>query len=79
MHHKRETSMRTTVNIDDQICQELMQLTCTTSRARAIQAALVEYIALKRKRQLLDLRGKLDITDNWQELRSREMQESTGE
>ncbi|MCU0574314.1 MAG: type II toxin-antitoxin system VapB family antitoxin [Syntrophobacteraceae bacterium] len=71
--------MRTTVNIDDQTCQELMQLTSTTSSARAIRVALTEYIAWKRKKQLLDLRGKLDINDNWQELRSREMQEPAGE
>lgn len=58
-------SMRTTVNIDDKTCKELMQLTSATSTAKAIQTALSEYIGLKRKNQLLALRGNLDITDNW--------------
>jgi metal-responsive CopG/Arc/MetJ family transcriptional regulator len=67
--------MRTTVNIDDKICNELMQLTSTRSRSQAIRIALAEYIDLKKKKQLLNLRGKLDITDNWQELRRQELQE----
>ena len=71
--------MRTTINIDDQTCQELMYLTDTSSSSKAIRNALAEYILLKRKNQLLNLRGKLDITDNWQELRSLEMQENSHE
>lgn len=67
--------MRTTVNIDDEKCRELMQITSAPSMAKAIQTALAEYLEIKRKRQLLALRGKLDITDNWQELRQQELQE----
>ncbi len=67
--------MRTTINIDDKICKELMQLTSASSRSKAIQTALSEYIDLKRKKQLLAMRGKLNITDNWQELRQQELQE----
>jgi metal-responsive CopG/Arc/MetJ family transcriptional regulator len=72
---KGEFSMRTTVNLDDKIFKELMQITATTSRSKAIQTAVSEYIDLKRKKQLLAMRGKLDITDNWQELRQQEIQE----
>jgi Arc/MetJ family transcription regulator len=68
--------MRTTINIDDQTCQELMYFTDTSSSAKAISNALAEYILLKRKNQLLNLRGQLDIADNWQELRGQEMQEN---
>lgn len=67
--------MRTTVNIDDEKCRELMQITSAPSMAKAIQTALAEYLDIKRKKQLLALRGKLDITDNWQELRQKELQE----
>ncbi|MHB1399533.1 MAG: type II toxin-antitoxin system VapB family antitoxin [Trichloromonadaceae bacterium] len=67
--------MRTTVNIDDEKCRELMQITSAPSLAKAIQTALAEYLEFKRKRQLLALRGKLDISDNWQELRQQELQE----
>lgn len=67
--------MRTTVNIDDEKCRELMQITSAPSMAKAIQTALAEYLDIKRKRQLLALRGKLDISDNWKELRQQELQE----
>ena len=70
--------MRTTVNIDDDIFEELMQITSCTSRAKAIQAAIYEYIEIKRKKQLLALRGKLDIANNWQQLRQQEMQQEAG-
>ncbi|MBN1958823.1 MAG: type II toxin-antitoxin system VapB family antitoxin [Desulfuromonadales bacterium] len=66
--------MRTTINIDDKIIDELMKNTPTTSRSRAIQAALQEYVEIKKKDRLLALRGKLDIADNWQQLRELEMQ-----
>ena len=70
--------MRTTVNIDDDIFEELMKITTSTSRAKAIQTAIYEYIEIKRKKQLLALRGKLDIANNWQQLRQQEMQEEVG-
>jgi hypothetical protein len=43
--------------------------------SKAIQTALSEFIDMQRKRQLLAMRGKLDITDNWRELRQQELQE----
>jgi hypothetical protein len=67
--------MRTTVNIDEEKGRELMQVTSAPSIAKAIQTALAEYLAIKRKEQLLALRGRLDIADNWQELRQQELQE----
>lgn len=67
--------MRTTVNIDEEKGKELMQLTAASSMSKAIQRALAEYLEMKRKKQLLALRGKLDIDDNWQELRNRDAQD----
>ena len=70
--------MRTTINIDDDIFEELMRITTSTSRAKAVQTAIYEYIEMKRKKQLLALRGKLDIANNWQQLRQQEMREEVG-
>lgn len=67
--------MRTTINIDEEKSKELMRLTSAPSMSKAIQTALSEYIDMKRKRQLLAMRGKLDIADNWQELRQQELGE----
>ncbi len=66
--------MRTTITIDDDKFEELMRITSSSSQAQAIQTAVYEFIKIKRKNQLLALRGKLDIADNWQELRQLEMQ-----
>ena len=35
--------------------------------------ALTEYLRMKRKEKVLAMRGKLDINDDWQELRQREI------
>ena len=66
--------MRTTITIDDDKFEELMRIAPNSSRAQALQTAVYEYIKIKRKNQLLALRGKLDIADNWQELRQLEIQ-----
>ena len=68
--------MRTTLNIDDQVFTNLMQLTNARTKTEAIRIALSDYVRLKRKEQLIALRGKLEIEDNWQALRSLKVQES---
>jgi len=65
--------MRTTINVDDALLENVMLLTHAESRAEAIRIALQEYILLQRKQQVLALRGKLDIEDNWQALRDLEI------
>jgi Arc/MetJ family transcription regulator len=70
--------MRTTINIDDDIFDELMRITTSKSRAKAVQKAICEYIEIKRKKQLLALRGNLDIANNWQQLRQQEIQKEVG-
>ena len=65
--------MRTTIDVDDALLENVMLLTHAESRAEAIRIALQEYIRLQRKQQVLALRGKLDIEDNWQALRDLEI------
>lgn len=71
--------MRTTLNIDDEKIKELMKFTSAPNMSKAVQIAISEYIDMKRKKQLLAMRGKLDIADNWQELRSQELPELPNE
>jgi Arc/MetJ family transcription regulator len=70
-----EPSMRTTINVDDHLFEELMRRTGARTKTAAVRTALHEYIRLKRKEDLLALRGKVDILDNWRELRQLEIQE----
>lgn len=67
--------MRTTLNIDDHLLTDIQVLTGKKNRSEAVRFALQEYIRQKQKKQLLSLRGTVDIDDNWQELRSLEMDE----
>ena len=73
---ERLRRMRTTLNIDEQIFTNLMQLTNARTRTEAVRIALSDYVRLKRKEQLIALRGKLEIEDNWRALRSLELQEN---
>lgn len=61
--------MRTTITIDDNLSNELMQITGQKSITAAIRIALNDYLANLRKQRLLALRGKVDVQDNWQTLR----------
>jgi Arc/MetJ family transcription regulator len=68
--------MRTTLNIDDHLFHELMKQTHAKTKTEAVRIALTEYLRMKRKLELLALRGRLGIEDNWQRLRAREIEES---
>jgi hypothetical protein len=67
--------MRTTLNIEDGLFDDLMRLTQATTKTQAVRDALTEYIRLRRKEELLALRGRLEIEDNWRQLRESELKE----
>lgn len=69
--------MRTTIQVDDEIFSDLMQMTKANTKTEAVRIALTDYVRMRRKQQLLSLRGKLDLTDNWRELRELELRESS--
>jgi Arc/MetJ family transcription regulator len=68
--------MRTTLNIDDFLFQDLMNITRAKTKTEAVRTALTEYLRMKRKEKVLNMRGKLNINDDWQKLRQQEMTES---
>ncbi len=53
--------MRTTVTIPDKLFEELMNASGSTSRSRAVQLAVEQYVRRAKLEQLRALRGKLDI------------------
>ena len=65
--------MRTTLNIDDCLFDDLLNVTKAKTKTEAVRMALTEYLRMKRKEKVLAMRGKLDINDDWQELRQREI------
>jgi len=68
--------MRTTINIDDHLFHDLLAMTRARTKTEAVRTALTEYLQMKRKEKVLAMRGTIDIGDDWQELRQREIGES---
>jgi Arc/MetJ family transcription regulator len=73
---KAASYMRTTIHIEDGLFADLMRLTHATTKTQAVRDALKEFIRLRRKEELLALRGRLEIEDNWRQLRESELEEA---
>jgi len=67
--------MRTTIHIEDNLLADLMRLTHAATKTQAVRDALTEFIRLRCKEELLALRGRLEIEDNWRQLREAEIEE----
>jgi len=67
--------MRTTLDIDDHLLREVTDLSRQKTRSSAVEAALREYVRLRRKEQLLGMSGRVGIEENWRELREAELDE----
>jgi Arc/MetJ family transcription regulator len=65
--------MRATLNIPDELIDELMKITRTKTKTRAICLAIEEFTRRKKMEKLLSLQGKIDIEDNWQEMEGLEV------
>lgn len=61
--------MRTTLNIDDNIMKKVMSYTGQKNRSEAVRRALSSFINEQKKKQILELRGQVDIEDDWRKLR----------
>lgn len=66
--------MRTTLTIDDIQVEDLMQATGQSSAVAAIRQALDDYLRQARKKKVLALRGRVQIEDNWRDLRALEVE-----
>ena len=61
--------MRTTLDIDAELIEEAMRLSGRRTRAAAVEAALREYVRLRRKEMLLALPGRMRLEEDWRALR----------
>ena len=65
--------MRTTIDVDDRLLAQVLEITGESSKSKAVNRALEDYVRQERVKGLLALRGKLDLDlDNWYELRHME-------
>jgi Arc/MetJ family transcription regulator len=52
--------MRTTIDVQDVILEEVVRQTGASSKKKAVEAALTEYVRFKRREQLSRLIGQYD-------------------
>ncbi len=57
--------MRTTLNLDEQIVEQVMSLTGQSNRSEAVRLGLQAYIKSEQKRAILALQNSLELEDNW--------------
>jgi Arc/MetJ family transcription regulator len=70
----KEFLMRTTLSIDDQVMQSVMQATGRSNPLDAVRDALQSYLQEQKLKKVIALRGKVQITDNWRQLRALDTQ-----
>ena len=63
--------MRTTLNIDDDALQAAMELAQGRTKTEVINEALRRFVRAKRRRQLLQLQGKVEWEGDIDALRKR--------
>jgi Arc/MetJ family transcription regulator len=65
--------MRTTLDLDPKLLEDVVKATGQKSKTRAVSKALEDYIRDDRLRRLLRRQGKLDLAlDDWYEFRHME-------
>ena len=57
--------MRTNVVLDDDLINEAIKLSGVKTKKDVISCALQEFVAIRRRRNLLDLEGKIKFQDNY--------------
>ena len=62
--------MRTTLDIDEELLEKVVDATGEGSKSKAVSKALSGYVREVRMKRLLELQGKLDLDlDDWYEFR----------
>lgn len=62
--------MRTTLDIDQELLEYVMEATGSLSKSKAVNEVLREYVKSRRRERLLALQGRLDLDlDDWYEFR----------
>jgi y4mF family transcriptional regulator len=64
------TTMRTNIELDDVLVEQALKLSNIKTKKDVIQEALKNYVAWMKKKQLLDLKGKVKWEGNLKDMRS---------
>ncbi len=58
--------MRATLNIPDDLISEVQKMTREKSKTKAIITAMEEFVRQKKMKQLIALRGKIQVEYDWE-------------
>ncbi len=67
--------MRTTLNIDPDLLDAVVETTGERSKTRAVNKALEEYIRRRKISELRKIAGNIDLVNNLRELEELELRE----
>ncbi|MFP4169163.1 MAG: type II toxin-antitoxin system VapB family antitoxin [Desulfonatronovibrionaceae bacterium] len=57
--------MRTNVDLDDLLVREAMKLSCARTKKELIAQALQEFVATRKRRNLIELTGKIEFSEDY--------------
>jgi|AP82_1055514.scaffolds.fasta_scaffold518807_2 Arc/MetJ family transcription regulator len=67
--------MRTTLDVDPKLLDEVVETTGERSKSAAVNKALAEYVRRRRVAELREMAGTIDLVDNLKELEALELKE----
>ena len=67
--------MRTTLDVDRKLLDEVVEVTGERSKSAAVNRALWDYIRRKRVDELREIAGNIDLVNNLRELEALELKE----
>ena len=68
--------MRATLNLPDELINEVMKITGEKTKTKALIKVLEEYIRQMKIKKLIELSGKIEIVDVTEELEDMELKET---
>mgnify|MGYP000847429404 FL=1 len=57
--------MRTNIDIDDELMEKAMSLSGLTTKKDVVNKALLEFVQNHSRKDLIDLEGKIQLTDGY--------------
>jgi metal-responsive CopG/Arc/MetJ family transcriptional regulator len=66
-------NMRATLNIPDDLLAEVQEISGEKSKTKAITTAMQEFIKQRKMKELIALKGKVQIEYDWEKEEEREM------
>lgn len=71
LHTNAYITMRTTLDIPEELIREAMELTGATTKSQLIKEALIARIKSVKRKRLVALKGTIDLTLDMDSLRGR--------